>query len=65
MIEVRAGVNELEAIVVMDHLQKKGVTYAVLMPGNDCVWVARGSANCPINEYYIFSKGLLVDIQID
>ena len=61
MIEVRPGVNEFEAIVVMDHLQKKGVTHAVLTPGNDCVWAYYGV----INEYYIFSKGLLVDIQID
>lgn len=61
MIEVRPGVNELEAIVVMDRLQKKGVHHAVLTPGNNCVWAYYGQ----INEYYIFSKGLLVDIQID
>ena len=61
MIEVRPGVNEFEAIVVMERLQKKGVTHAVLTPGNNCVWAYYGV----INEYYIFSKGLLVDIQID
>ena len=61
MIEVRPGVNEFEAIVVMENLKKKGVTHAVLTPGNNCVWAYYGV----INEYYIFSKGLLVDIQID
>jgi hypothetical protein len=65
MIEVRPGVNELELIVVLDKLEKQGIKYATVMPGNDCVWVARGSSSCPINEYYIFRKGLLVDIQID
>jgi hypothetical protein len=65
MIEVRPGVNELELMVVLDHLQKRGTQWATVMPGNDCVWVSSGSASVPINEYYIFSKGLLVDIQID
>jgi len=61
MIEIRSGVNEFEAIVVMEKLMNKGVTSATLNPGNDCVWAQYGM----INEYYIFSKGLLVDIQID
>ena len=61
MIEVRAGVNELEAIVVMDDLQKKGIRYATLTPGNDCVWAYWGNQNW----YYIFRQGRLVDIQID
>jgi hypothetical protein len=65
MIDVRPGVNELELIVVMDQLAKQGIKYATVMPGNDCVWVARGSSSCPINEYYIFNQGRLVDIQID
>ena len=65
MIDVRPGVNELELIVVMDQLEKQGVKYATIMPGNDCVWVARGSSSRPINEYYIFNQGRLVDIQID
>jgi hypothetical protein len=61
MIEVRPGVNELEAIVVIDDLQKKGIRYATLTPGNDCVWAYWGNQNW----YYIFRGGRLVDIQID
>ena len=61
MIEMRPGVNEFEAIVVMEKLRVKGVTNATLIPGNGCIWAQYGM----INEYYIFSKGLLVDIQID
>ena len=61
MIEVRPGVNVLEAIVVIDKLQKQGVTHAVLRPGNDCVWAYWGNQNW----YYIFRQGRLVDIQID
>jgi len=66
MIELRdPGVNELELLVVVDYLQKRGTKHASIYRGNDCVWVASGSANCPINEYFIFRDGRLVDIQID
>lgn len=65
MIDVRPGINELELIVVLDKLKERGTKWATVMPGNDCVWVASGSSACPINEYFIFSKGRLVDIQID
>jgi hypothetical protein len=58
-------INELELLVVQDHLQKRGTTYATIYKGNDCVWVASGSASRPINEYYIFREGRLVDVQID
>jgi mannose-6-phosphate isomerase-like protein (cupin superfamily) len=61
VIEVRPGVNELQAIVVMDLLEKKGIRHATLTPGNDCVWAYYGY----INEYYIFREGRVVDIQID
>ena len=61
MIEVRAGVNEFEAIVVMEDLQKKGIQFATLTPGNDCVWAYWSNQNW----YYIFREGRLVDIQID
>ena len=61
MIEVRPGVNEFQAIVVTDDLQKKGITHATLTPGNDCVWAYWGNQNW----YYIFRAGRLVDIQID
>ena len=65
MIEVREGVNPFELIVVMDKLKERGTKWATVMPGNGCVWVASGSSSCPINEYFIFNSGKLVDIQID
>ena len=65
MIEVRPGVNEFELIVVMDKLTERGTKYATIRPGNDCVGVASGSASVPINEYFIFRDGRLVDVQID
>jgi hypothetical protein len=65
MIKVEPGINEFELIVVLDQLQKQGKTWATVQPGNDCVWVSSGSSSCPINEYYIFRSGQLVDIQID
>ena len=66
MIEVRDNdINEFELIIVMNKLEEFGVKHATIYPGNDCVWVARGSASIPINEYYIFREGRLVDIQID
>lgn len=65
MIDVRPGVNEFELIVVLDKLRERGTQYATVMPGNDCVWVASGSSSVPINEYFIFRGGKLVDIQID
>ena len=61
MIEIRPGVNEFEAILVMEDLKKKNISYATLTPGNDCVWVYFGNQNW----YYIFRQGRLVDIQID
>ncbi len=66
MIEVRSkNINELELMVVLDHLQKRGTEYATIYEGNGCVWVASGSSSCPINEYFIFRDGKLADIQID
>ena len=66
MINIRnKDINELELIVVMDHLEKRGTRYADIYKGNDCIWVASGSSSCPINEYFIFREGQLVDIQID
>ena len=66
MINIRdKDINELELLVVQDHLQKRGTTYADIYKGNDCIWVATGSSSCPINEYFIFREGRLVDIQID
>ena len=66
MISIRdKDINELELIVVMDHLEKRGTKWADILKGNDCIWVASGSSSCPINEYFIFRDGKLVDIQID
>jgi hypothetical protein len=65
MITVSPGVNEFELIVVLDKLKERGTEWATIMPGNDCVWVSSGSASIPINEYFIFRQGRLVDIQID
>lgn len=66
MIAIRdEDINELELIVVMDHLEKRGTRHASIYKGNNCIWVATGSASCPINEYFIFREGRLVDIQVD
>ena len=65
MISVLPGINEFELVVVMDRLQARGTKWATIQPGNDCVWVSTGSSSCPVNEYWIFSKGHLVDIQVD
>jgi hypothetical protein len=65
MISVRPGINEFQLIVVLDTLKERGTEWATVQPGNDCVWVCSGSSSIPINEYFIFNKGKLVDIQID
>lgn len=58
-------INEFELVQVLDYLEQRGTRYADIYQGNDCVWVSSGSSNCPINEYFIFNHGRLVDIQID
>jgi hypothetical protein len=65
MIEVRPGCCEFELLVVLEHLRTRGTQWATVMPGNDCIWVSTGSSSVPINEYFIFHGGKLVDIQID
>lgn len=66
MIEVRdKDINELELLVVNDYLEKRGTKWASIYKGNGCIWVASGSSSCPINEYFIFREGRLVDIQVD
>lgn len=66
MISVRdKDINELELLVVLEYLKKRGTNYAAIYKGNNCIWVASGSSSCPINEYFIFNQGRLVDIQID
>jgi hypothetical protein len=61
MISINPKLNPLEVIVVCEELKKKGIEHYTLTEGNNCVWAYYGY----INEYYIFSKGRLVDIQID
>jgi hypothetical protein len=61
MNKIDPSLNPLEVLVVAEELAKKNVTHYTLIPGNDCVWAYYGS----INEYYIFSKGRLVDVQTD
>lgn len=62
---VDKDINELELLVVQDYLRNRGTEWASIYKGNDCIWVASGSASRPINEYFIFREGRLVDIQID
>jgi len=57
--------NPLEVLLVTEHYKARGIEEYELMPGNDCIWSWRGSSNRPINEYFIFREGRLVDIQID
>ena len=66
MIELRdKDINELELLVVLEKLRERGTQRANIYKGNGCIWVASGSSSCPINEYFIFREGRLVDIQID
>ena len=61
MITIDKTLNELEVMIVAEHLQNKGVENYTLTQGNDCNWAYYGQ----LNEYYIFRDGRLVDIQID
>jgi hypothetical protein len=61
MISIHPRLNPLEVMIVCEELKQKGITSYTLTEGNDCIWAYYGR----INEYYIFSKGRLVDVQID
>jgi len=61
MITINPKLNELEVLVVADHLERKGIESYTLTEGNNCIWAYYGR----INEYYIFRDGAIVDIQID
>ncbi len=61
MVSIHPKLNPLEVMVVCEELRKKGITSYTLTEGNNCIWAYYGH----INEYYIFSKGQLVDVQID
>lgn len=65
MITVKGDINEFELMVVLEKLTQRGTTWATILPGNECVWVSTGSSSVPINEYFIFREGRLVDVQID
>jgi hypothetical protein len=65
MIRVDPTLNPLEVLIVADLYEKQGVEDYELLPGNRCIWATRGSSSVPINEYFIFNEGRLVDIQID
>ncbi len=60
MISIHPRLNPLEVLIVAEELKKKGITSYTLTEGNDCIWAYYGR----INEYYIFSQGQLVDVQI-
>jgi hypothetical protein len=65
MIRIDSSLNPLEVLVVAEHYKEQGVTNYELLPGNRCIWATRGSSSVPINEYFVFRDGRLVDIQID
>jgi len=58
-------INELHLLVVQAHLEERGTAWATLYRGNDCIRVATGSSSAPVNEYFIFREGRLVDIITD
>ena len=57
--------NPIEVMQVEIDLERKGIKHYRLAPGNDCIWVQAGSANVPLNYYYIFRNGAIADVQID
>jgi hypothetical protein len=65
MIRIDPTLNEFEVLLVAEHYEMRGIEHYSLLPGNRCIWATRGSSSCPINEYFIFRDGKLVDIQID
>jgi len=61
MITIDPTLNPLEVMIIAEELQKHGVTYYDMRPGNDCVWVSYNR----LETYWIFREGRLADIQID
>jgi hypothetical protein len=61
MITIDPTLNPLEVMIIAEELQKRGVTYYDMRPGNDCVWVSYNR----LETYWIFREGRLADIQID
>lgn len=58
-------INEFERILVMDHLDKRGIKDYTMTKGNECVWVTHRRGGFSINDYYIIRKGKIVDIVTD
>jgi hypothetical protein len=65
MVRIDSRLNPLEVMLVAEHYELRGIEHYELLPGNGCIWASRGSSSRPINEYFIFSQGKLVDVQID
>ena len=65
MVRIDKELNSLEVMIVVDHYAQRNIQDYRLEKGNGCIWSWRGSSSCPINEYFIFREGRLVDIQID
>ena len=61
MVTIDPTLNPLEVMIIAEQLEKQGVTYYDMRPGNDCVWVSYNR----LETYWIFRNGRLVDIQID
>jgi hypothetical protein len=62
---MQVATNELEQLVVIEEMRKKGYTDYTIKPGNDCVWVSVPIGSFSLEMYYIFQDGRLVDVQID
>jgi hypothetical protein len=61
MITIDPTLNPLEVMIIAEELEKRGITYYDMRPGNDCVWVSYNR----LETYWIFREGRLADIQID
>jgi hypothetical protein len=61
MVRIDPTLNPLEVMIIAEDLEKRGITYYDMRPGNDCVWVSYYG----LETYWIFREGRLVDIQID
>jgi len=65
MNKIDPRLNPLEVLIVAEQLKNMRVAQYTLSPGNQCIWAYWGASSCPINAYFIFRDGLLVDTQFD
>lgn len=65
MNKIDPRLNPLEILQVTERLERMKVDQFTLTPGNQCIWAYWGSSSNPINAYFIFKNGLLVDTQFD